>query len=174
MAWETGIYSCGHDGREQFYGKRKEREYAVKKHFERLCPECWKAERDKKAADDAEKNKAAALPPLVGSDKQIPWAESIRAKVTGKEDFIFALQNTSAKWWIDHRDNLEGISDYAIFMERMKYTDELVKKQVLPIPEKPLSLDGMSKFEMVNFINDYIDKNRTDKVVLEKSNPVPF
>lgn len=174
MAWESGTYACGHDGREQFYGPRKEREWAAKKHFERVCPECWKIECAKKAEEAAAKNKEAALPALAGSEKQVSWAESIRAKLVGKPDFVFALQNTSAKWWIDNRDDLNSVSDYAVFRERASFAEKLVKDNKLPLPDRRLVEDKKSWFEAVNLINKYIDENRTDKVKPETSNPVPF
>lgn len=117
-----------------------------------LCEACWRVERDAKreAEHSAETMAAAALaaetglPALVGSPKQIAWAESIRAKALAAnkpvslrpatqelaDHFRITLEElvarqaeindaaiaarrdleteTSAKWWIDNRDDLNG------------------------------------------------------------------
>lgn len=75
-----------------------------------LCPAC----------DLAEKAETAAKSDLVGSVKQIAWAERIRAEMIRKwetekdrpkyassitgEIVAKALANTQASWWIDNRD----------------------------------------------------------------------
>lgn len=58
-----------------------------------LCHECWAKARDEERAQkaklDAEMAKASGLPELTGSDKQITWAETIRAKavpILGKKE----------------------------------------------------------------------------------------
>lgn len=78
-------YSCGHDGEEQLYGKISERErYVEWAEGSKLCPECYRAklaaEREAESREASEANAAAGLPALIGSPKQIAWAESIRAK----------------------------------------------------------------------------------------------
>ena len=52
------------------------------------CPECEQKEREAKAAELAKQAQADGLPELVGSPKQITWAEQIRARYiesSGKE-----------------------------------------------------------------------------------------
>ena len=51
------------------------------------------------------------LPVLTGTDRQINWASTIRAKrlaaitaLCKVADYHACLQVTEAKWWIDHRD----------------------------------------------------------------------
>lgn len=54
---------------------------------------------------DAAKSKAeeAGWPALTGSEKQIKWAETIRAKVASKDPKAKALKTaTTAKYWIDN------------------------------------------------------------------------
>lgn len=52
MAWENFTYSCGHEAREQFYGKMSERERKIEwLESVGLCPECYK----KKMAEEKEK-----------------------------------------------------------------------------------------------------------------------
>lgn len=45
-----------------------------------ICPECEQKERDAKAAELARQAQADGLPELVGSTKQITWAEHLRAR----------------------------------------------------------------------------------------------
>jgi len=133
MAWETINYSCGHTADLQMYGPHKDRE-SKKEWLERsgVCPECYKAKKDeeRKQADVVAAEKNATRPALKGSEKQIAWAEKLRAynydifvaaKKRGEEamagghnpgdaekqifDFVVAAGNcTSAKWWIDNRE----------------------------------------------------------------------
>jgi len=160
MAWETGTYACGHTGREQFYGKHKDREYAIQKHFEKVCPECWQAECERNAKDAAEKNKTAALPILRGSDKQIAWAESIRANLVGKDGFVLVLRNDSAKWWIDNRNELKLFGDSRFLTEKLELAKKLVKEGKLAKPETPISLEGLYYAEAVKVAEEYINHHR--------------
>lgn len=119
-------YSCGHEGIVSLYGKRSEREWKLAREEEKLCPDCWKAERDEKRkqknAEAAEANAAAGLPLLEGTEAQVLWAESIRQEAlkfihdyyTGDpyglddfDDYLKGLesikQHTPASWWIDNR-----------------------------------------------------------------------
>lgn len=45
-----------------------------------ICSDCWKKQQDAEHAADAEKNAAEGLPALAGSEKQVLWAEGIRAQ----------------------------------------------------------------------------------------------
>lgn len=74
----TVKYSCGHTGTVELFGKESERERKIA-WYERagMCPECYATARK------AEQEKAAAeysLPELVGTEKQVAWAEKIRMK----------------------------------------------------------------------------------------------
>lgn len=139
MSWYTIDHACGHQERHQIYGTNShgERENRAEWLATTLCEECYAAQRiaDREAANAAAaaSNKAAALPSLAGSPKQIAWAETIRAGaapiiVTAisnvsaqrsklpamyqpiSDDIIAALRSTlaltAAGWWIDHRDQL--------------------------------------------------------------------
>lgn len=89
MAQYEIAYSCGHNLTKQLYGPNKERQsYLTWAKDRGLCPACKAA---KAAADHAAENAAAAetnaavgLPALVGSPKQIAWAETIRAEALAK------------------------------------------------------------------------------------------
>ena len=73
-----------------------------------LCEECYKEEREaeRKAADEkaAKENAELGLPTLVGSEKQIAWAEKIRneyVKAAAKEaaEMEEAYQEAKARGW---------------------------------------------------------------------------
>lgn len=108
-----------------------------------LCPECAaKARREAEAAKQAEavKGLSVELPDnLTGSEKQIAWAKDIRAKYAlmiqreyvneAADDLrvyyvkvldVIIAENPSAKWWIDHRDELKNItSGGQMYVDRM-------------------------------------------------------
>lgn len=116
-------YRCGHVICEQLYGKTSERQRRIEDAQYRLCPDCYRAEQLAKAT---ETNEAAGLPALTGTEKQITWAEQIRAKAmsqlteleaqaaksNGTEaqkqqlaDAAATLRaKSSAAYWIDNRD----------------------------------------------------------------------
>jgi hypothetical protein len=133
MAKYNVEYACGHEGEVQLYGKGSERERKLEWLATQDCPACEKAAREaRNAAANAEAaaaNAKAGLATLQGSDKQIAWAETIRAgympglqaklaemqaKVTPENAAIAAkaisitegiINNQSAAWWIDRRDH---------------------------------------------------------------------
>jgi len=83
MAKYNVTYSCGHEGTETLFGPGRERERKLEWFREGgLCPTCYteKKEADRQAAAvQAERAAASAgLPPLVGTEKQCAWAETIR------------------------------------------------------------------------------------------------
>lgn len=116
-------FSCGHEGTIEVFGKSEERERKIK-YFEEygLCPDCYKAEKQKETEEFAVK---CELPELKGSEKQVAWANKIRKEKIEEfekekpairkgagDDFADFLndfttnyyKNTSASWWIDHRE----------------------------------------------------------------------
>ncbi len=79
MAKYQITHACGHTETVALFGKQKDRDWQIKKMESEICQECWhnqQIEADKKAA---EQNAALGLPELTGSEKQILWAEKIRA-----------------------------------------------------------------------------------------------
>ena len=136
MAWNTITYACGHTTREQLYGPMAQRERTIERALDKLCPECYaakiEAERAAESAAAAEAAKNAGLPALTGSEKQIAWAESIRAKQVeillkldhalanapatanadavriSREIIAATIARTAAKDWIDGRDKPLG------------------------------------------------------------------
>lgn len=96
--WYNGTYSCGHEGRVNVIGP--DRQWKIERHFEDLCPEC----QEKKAAEDrakankeaAEKSAAMELPELIGSEKQVAWANTLR--ITAIETYEKNIQSMDEKF----------------------------------------------------------------------------
>lgn len=120
-------YKCGHVAEVQLFGKMEDREKKIAWYATIDCPEC-------QAEAKAEEAKAAGLPELTGSEKQIAWALSIRQKFVDEVEAIKTetlskireekaewfvsqadkakqnhLQKTEAKYWIDNRFDLNNI-----------------------------------------------------------------
>lgn len=121
MAQYTINHSCGHTGHVTLFGPTKDRYRRIEWLETRECDECYKegiaAEKAAESARAAERQTALGLPELSGSDKQVAWALVLRQRVlerlagmcsddTARKQFttIIAVE-TSAKWWIDHRDH---------------------------------------------------------------------
>ena len=129
-------YSCGHNATIQLVGPTRERERKIEWMERGFCPECFKSKKD------AERTKAEAaakeginLVALNGSEKQIKWADSLRAGflanikkqvenakaqnladdnvITKTLKAVTATVNRhhESKFWIDNRDNLEVALD---------------------------------------------------------------
>jgi hypothetical protein len=126
MAKYTVIHTCDHSQEYQLYGKTDLRRNKIEWLETQLCPDCARAERDKRNAEINKKtaaaNAAAGLPNLKGTHKQIAWAETIRQeKIEAVKNFDFggeltpgqqelfnrivaAFQNqTDAAYWISLR-----------------------------------------------------------------------
>ncbi len=114
--------NCGHMSEVQLYGTSAERDR--KAAWMRTTP-CLKCERGEQVSVATEAN--AGMLALVGSEKQVAWAETIRAKAMSKlkaaradyaaqgapADQIALFDAAMAKvaaqaiasWWIDHRED---------------------------------------------------------------------
>lgn len=73
-------YACGHTQTVQLYGCRQEREQKIRSLSYQLCPECLYEEHKKEAKKAKREADALGLPDLVGTEKQITWAETLRQK----------------------------------------------------------------------------------------------
>jgi len=122
---------CGHNETINICGPTKNRQGRADWEATKLCYDCYKKEqaraREAQSIKSAEENKNKGLPELVGSEKQISWAESIRAKrldeinetIAGMGTIKDEMRNvvwdallevgvneTSAKKWIDNRHEI--------------------------------------------------------------------
>jgi len=128
MAKYTVTRSCGHEETVALVGKTKDREWRLESvEPYKLCSECYqidlqrkREEANREAAEVAKENN---YPVLTGTEKQIPWAETIRQRIMADLDAIIynkrnnknrnelaiqeayqAIRNkTTAHWWIDRR-----------------------------------------------------------------------
>lgn len=146
MAKYNIVYGCGHTVTMQLYGKLKDRESYIKWALTQDCPECKKSKYNEECRKKAEENN---LPPLSGSEKQVVWAVAIRQAFldnlqslldermklvndSNRERAMTSLQKihtirdaiitneTSAKWWIDRRNDLPQniMADYKELIEK--------------------------------------------------------
>lgn len=86
MAKYTIKYACGHEGTVDLFGKSKTREYEIKRLEKGDCPECEARLTAKENAAFAEER---GLPELVGTERQVQWANTLRrTKLSSCEYFI--------------------------------------------------------------------------------------
>jgi hypothetical protein len=111
-------HACGHEQAHHLTGFASQQERKVRWLRTTTCRPCFIAGRKAEQAQAAERDGAAIahldLPALVGSDRQVGWATTIRAgrmaalvtaSATGEAVALHRLTAiTEAKWWIDHRD----------------------------------------------------------------------
>jgi len=129
------------------------------------CPKCSAKIREQINQAAAKSNAQAGLPPLVGSQKQVAWAEMVRKqkirsiildhcslKKLDKDRLKAAAENlksrTAAAWWIDNRDKFSEtllrqeyeITEKPLPPEEKKIADEAKAEAMMEAtvrPEKP-------------------------------------
>jgi len=128
MAQYDVTHTCGHLVTHHLFGKHEARYKRVDWLKTVVCSDCYKKQVQDQNAEKCQQarevNAMAGLPALVGSPKQVAWAETIRAdklaemewivnkgvKPEHRETLQFALDNirqrTNASWWIDHGCNV--------------------------------------------------------------------
>lgn len=95
MAKYSVTHTCGHTERLAFYGSMKDRDWRLNREQGSDCQDCRIAQAN---ADAAQSNLTAGLPTLVGTERQIGWAESIRGKQIKAVDAVEAdLLNLAAE-----------------------------------------------------------------------------
>jgi hypothetical protein len=125
MASYTITWSCGHTSEKQLFGPGKDRDsYIEWASLHGICPACYAIEQERQRKAKIELDKLAAqesagrlqdqgiiLPALAGTEKQIPWAKDIRAKLLDSP-IAWAVKAVmernpelvlKAKYWIDRR-----------------------------------------------------------------------
>ena len=153
MAWYYGTYSCGHEGRENIVGPTKNRQWIADRKFENLCEECYQAklmaDREAKNAEALEKSKEFELPELIGTEKQVAWANAIRLELAeyfqnwaetlifneqGKTDYRKVLQymvehKTKASWYIDNRGQDKELLKVEL-LEEIPSEEEIAEREI--------------------------------------------
>ena len=76
---------CGHVETVQIYGKASDREKEIARREKGVCKECWQAAQAEAAQETTQ---TFNLVQLEGSEKQISWAENIRAKIFDSVIFL--------------------------------------------------------------------------------------
>ena len=101
MAWHYGTFSCGHEGRVNITGPTKNRQWIADRKFEGMCEECYlkhlEEEKVRKNKEALEAAKEMELPELKGTEKQVPWA------ITLRQDFIDKLSKKADEYESDER-----------------------------------------------------------------------
>lgn len=155
MSWYYGTFSCGHEGRVNIIGPTKDRQWKADRQFEKMCPECWEKhleEERQKANKEAERlAREMELPELIGSEKQIAWANTLR------QNFIEKMSKIKE----------EDINDYKYY-----YKQELkeIKKN---LGEEYVKL--LFCKETLIIVRDYIIENKTTaRFYIDNRNTDPF
>jgi len=129
MAWYYGTFSCGHEGRVDIIGPTKDRQWKADRKFEGLCPECYEKkkeeERLKKNKEAAKESEEMELPKLIGSEKQVAWANTLRLDFIKKlENYIEVLRNTQGK-------TNKDIDEIRRLLKRMNFTPKNSIEEIL-------------------------------------------
>lgn len=152
MAKYTITHSCGHQSTFELFGPSKQRKWRLQQEKQKLCYDCYQKERAKQAAELAEKNREMGLPPLKGTEKQVQWAECIRAEAVvnmerhepilserDKAKFRQALDiiysKDSAAWWIDNRDWVNSPYMDSFFRFLTRVLEEAAREEQDNTPE---------------------------------------
>ena len=114
-------YACGHTQEVELFGKTSARYEKIEWMERGVCPDCYRAEKEKEREQENERAetlaKSLGFSELEGSVKQVAWATTIRQKTyenfckmgTPHPIYGYALiaeaisLEGSAKWWIDNR-----------------------------------------------------------------------
>lgn len=111
------LHACGHEQVHHLTGFVSQQDRKATWLRTTKCRTCFKAEKQTEQAAAATRDAAAIahldLHPLTGSERQVAWAETIRAarlaallaEPLHSTDRAWepCLAVTDAKWWIDHR-----------------------------------------------------------------------
>lgn len=153
MTWYTITHACTHEVRQHVHGdKRSQRDWKAEQLAQQNCDDCSardrKTEREAANAAALAAAEAAGWPALTGTENQVPWAASIRARALALLDVVaevaadnprrpergalvapvreMLLRQTSAGSWITLRDKDINamISAWATPDERSLWRDQ--------------------------------------------------
>jgi len=107
------VRACGHV--EKVHGIRKADRDNVYRHLESTpCRECYLREQDEKMATA---NAKRGLPALEGTEKQVRWAEAIRAEMLRELDAI-EIEGTPKPEWFEARRWIEARTEAGWWIAR--------------------------------------------------------
>lgn len=189
-------FSCGHTDTVDLGGPTKDRERKIEYFkYRGLCPSCYKeykrAENEKReerkskvVSEYIERAGGGELPALTGSERQIKWAESIRAEFIDRvfrSEFesvreagigYLLLNMVSASEWIDSRKEIfmelidkytikyvESLQDEAIGAQKEAVDEAGAKAEATVVPENQKH-DGVADIRVVgDTIKVFYQKN---------------
>jgi hypothetical protein len=129
MAKYQITHSCGHTSTAQLYGNKRDRQWRIEKLENGICSECFEQQRIEENKKAAEQNALDGLPELTGSEKQILWAEKIRASKL--ETVRQALAGELQPMHIDAYWGISGWRQEAIKIDdaQIDYAVDLLRQQ---------------------------------------------
>lgn len=166
--YEVNCSKCGKSYTIQLFGKVKEREWKINS-WNQLCEECkdkeWEETKEKAYQEGLKLQQEVGLPELTGSEKQIKWAESIRAG--------FWKEYEQAK---ESYDNfVKTLSEKDIIIDEM-FTNKKEEHRCFYVENENLINcifnHSESKYWIDNrdvFLRDLVKKEKTTKPEITKS-----
>lgn len=112
----TVKHTCGHVSTQNLFGKGSERESRLAWLRDQPCLDCKRGQETKSAVAAT-----ATLPALVGSEKQVAWATTIRAKQIAAIDAF--LSDAAAKFVADPNFD-EAMADFSARRDRVANTPD--------------------------------------------------
>lgn len=106
--------TCGHVETLRLFGPGNERERQLSYEATRACLDCYRAQQVAASASIVE---PAGLPALVGTEKQVAWATTIRVSLLAKVDEFLAYFETQAAAHPEQADVIvtqRGIAERAL------------------------------------------------------------
>lgn len=155
VAYIRATYRCGHFAKMLI---ETDKDY-IRTVASCECPPCVRVRRDAENKAAVHANARDGLPPLVGTQKQIPWAETIRRKTFalltawGRANGRAAAtlrKRTDAGWWITNGKDSEftlirtAITEWRAAvpanpgMQRLAQIESILKNA--QVPKEPISL----------------------------------
>lgn len=156
VMYQRITHACGHMQDHHIDGFAGQRERKVRWLATTQCRSCFVDQKRSERAAAASRDSAAVahleLPALVGSERQVSWAGTIRAQrlaaCMDSEMDVFSVHAASAvqdaKWWIDHRD----LAAEELLRAVAQFAPASPKKMALearPVPDQePQHLEALS------------------------------
>lgn len=143
MAWYSGTFACGHDGKINIVGPSKDRQWKADRAFSGLCKECYEA---KSIKEKEEKNRAAMelakemdLPELQGTEKQVAWANTLRQEMIEEFDTYTTNRITNDDLMLVKSYILETKTKASYFIEnRTRSLASIIRDELKNALEQPV------------------------------------
>ncbi len=138
-------YSCGHSAEGRHFrgnedARRRQREHFKKKLPSLVCRDCYRRSKDAEGKKAAEANRRAGLPKLIGTPREVLWAEQVRAAFyadliakgsSTNEARMFASACEDAVTWID----LRKLDAHALLEEFLRWDRVAQANEDAGLPE---------------------------------------